>query len=151
VVGRALARVVEIPRIAPAVTAPPAPSPAPTPAPVAAEREPSVELLGVAVDPPVLAPGATLRLEAVFRVDGLPDGATVTVGEWRQLHLGERALFREPRGGESQRGNGVHRTALEFTLPEEAQPGLYRFELILRALGREESGEALFEVQVGRR
>jgi hypothetical protein len=105
--------------------------------------EPGFELISAEVEPARVRAGEMIRLITHFRVTG---GSFVEVTESRRLYSGGNGLFSQPRSEATAWAAGVHQSTLEFEVPAVATPGIYRYEVVIRALGQEKRKESLFEI-----
>ena len=115
-------------------------SPASAPA-----SDPSLGILGVAVDPSRVAPGSEVRLIITYDVGGPPPGGTFDVVERRTiLQDGETLTTLEATVA---RGSGTHKASQPLRLPATLAPGIYELRASVLMPGITSAGSALFQVR----
>jgi hypothetical protein len=122
---------------------------APPPGTASPAVPPAVKLLSVEPRPSRVVRGKELNLTVHFMVEGASTGQPLGLTISRQLYRGEKPLFSAPRVQQGHWSAGVHSAHFAFTVPPAAGEGMYRFKASVSHDGKEESGEALFEVLTG--
>ncbi len=128
------------PVAAPIVVAPPAPGPLTTPVQV----RPELRLMAASVEPARVAAGETVRLIAIYAVEGLPADAVVNVREWRTIRQGERTLT--TTDASVQQGPGIHQSSQPLQVPAILTPGVYELLVTIELQGSVKEATAVFEV-----
>lgn len=124
----------------PVVVATPRPRPAATPVPV----RPELRLMAASVEPARIIAGETVRLIAIYAVEGLPSDAFVEVMEWRTIRQGQRTLT--TTDASLQQGPGIHQSSQPLKVPATLGPGVYELLVTIECQGVVKEATAVFEV-----
>jgi len=124
----------------PVATAPPVPRATAIPVPV----HPELRLMAASVEPARVVTGETVRLIAIYAVEGLPSGAVVNVNEWRTIRQGQRTLT--TTDASVQQGSGIHQSSQPLQLPATLAPGIYELLVTIELQGMVKEATAVFEV-----
>lgn len=119
----------------PVLADPPAPAPA---------SDPSLEILGVAVNPSSVAPGGEVQLIITYDVGGPPPGGVFNVLERRTIvQDGETLTTLEATVA---RASGTHQSSQSVRLPATLASGVYELRASVLMPGEASEGSALFQV-----
>ncbi len=124
----------------PVATAPPVPRATAIPITV----RPELRMMAASVEPARVVAGETVRLIAIYAVEGLPSGAIVTVNEWRTIRQGQRTLT--TTDASVQQGPGIHQSSQPLQVPATLTPGVYELLVTIELQGSVKEATAVFEV-----